>query len=85
MPLSVLEAMACNLPVVTTRFSGLVDEFDEGNGLRFIEPDEAILPVVEEMLRNQRNVGTRKMVQKYSWHSIAKKLEEYYQEIWNRT
>ena len=33
MPLSVLEAMACNLPIVSTRFGGLPDFFAQGRGL----------------------------------------------------
>jgi glycosyltransferase involved in cell wall biosynthesis len=36
-PLSVLEAMACDLPVVTTRFGGLQDLFAPGHGLFYVE------------------------------------------------
>jgi len=34
-PLSVLEAMACDLPVVTTRYGGLARQFPEGEGLLY--------------------------------------------------
>jgi len=33
MPLSVMEAMACNIPVISTKFGGLPKIFKEGNGL----------------------------------------------------
>ena len=35
MPLSVLEAMSCSLPVISTRFGGLVDYFEEDTGFRY--------------------------------------------------
>ena len=36
LPLSVFEAMACDLPVVTTRFGGLPDLFGEARGFRYV-------------------------------------------------
>jgi glycosyltransferase involved in cell wall biosynthesis len=36
LPLSVFEAMACDLPVVTTRFGGLPDLFGDGPGFRYV-------------------------------------------------
>jgi len=37
LPLSVFEAMACNLPVVTTRFGGLCDLFTEAPDFRYVD------------------------------------------------
>lgn len=81
MPLSVLEAMACNLPVITTRFSGLVDAFHDGAGLRFIETEEAVLPAVQESLNQPEVPRTRQMVDKFSWQSVSNQLESYYEEL----
>ena len=81
MPLSVLEAMACNLPVVTTRFSGLEEAFREGNGLRFIDQADAFLPHVQEMLASTIPPATRKMVSAYSWESVVARLQGYYHKM----
>ena len=41
-PLSVLEAMSCNLPVITTRYGALGRVLEEGDGLFFIEREEQL-------------------------------------------
>jgi glycosyltransferase involved in cell wall biosynthesis len=80
MPLSVLEAMACNLRVVTARFSGLEYAFEEGHGLRFIDSTDAFLPYVQEMLVSPMP-ATRPMVSAYSWQSVINRLQRHYQEL----
>ena len=81
MPLSVLEAMACNLPVVTTRFGGLVEAFAEGRGLRFIDDPGDILPHVREALAATAPVATRRQVDGYSWGAVADRLQGYYEGL----
>jgi glycosyltransferase involved in cell wall biosynthesis len=81
MPLSILEAMASNLPVVTTRFAGLVEAFEEGRGLIFVKQDQALLPVVQELLRGEEAVDTRALVSGCSWQSVADKLQFYYERV----
>ncbi|MEK0337810.1 MAG: glycosyltransferase family 4 protein, partial [Nitrosopumilus sp.] len=49
MPLSVLEALACNLPVITTRFGGLVDYFKEDTGFRYYNTTEDLVELVKHM------------------------------------
>ena len=87
MPLSVLEAMACNLRVVTTRFHGLADAFEEGHGLRFIDAIEsphALLPHVREVLASPIPPATRPMVSAYSWQAVVHRLQGYYQGLLSR-
>ena len=78
-PLSVLEAMACNLPVVATRFGGLVDLFEEGNGLRFISSFNAI----EASDLEFSTVHTRDKVSKYSWEAIVDQVIDSYHRLCN--
>ena len=72
-PLSVLEAMATNLPVVTTRFGRLPDLFQEREGFFYAEDEKEFLDKIEESKRFV-NIKTREMVLPYSWENIAKSI-----------
>ena len=80
MPLSVLEAMSCNVPVVTTHFGGLPRVFDEGDGLFYADDDETIVSAVER-IRKGTVVNTRIKVSSYSWDKIARNLERIYSDM----
>jgi len=76
-PLSVLEAMACNLPVVSTRFGGLPDLFpDEGGGLFYADGAADIVTKTEYVRANVRQIhsSTRKMVERYSWERSSQEI-----------
>lgn len=81
MPLSVLEAMATNLPLVSTKFGGLPMIFKEGNGLFFVEDGEDIYKVVEDIENGGVVIKTREKVLPYAWENIAKRLEGIYDEL----
>jgi glycosyltransferase involved in cell wall biosynthesis len=81
MPLSVLEAMACNLPVITTRFVGLVHAFAPGGGLIFIDKADDIPNALGPALAWSAQCGTREKVQSFSWRAVTDQLETYYEGI----
>ncbi|MDI3488525.1 MAG: hypothetical protein PWR26_1242 [Methanosarcinales archaeon] len=82
MPLSVLEAMACNLPVITTRFEGLTTFFGEGNGLFFVDSrgQDDILSLIDEISDGVK-VSNRERVLPYSWENISIELTKIYTEV----
>jgi len=81
MPLSVLESMSCNLPVITTKFGALPKVFEEGDGLFFVENEREIFTVLEKIKNTNMRVKTREKVLSYSWENIGKRLEEIYSNL----
>ncbi len=69
MPLSVLEAMACDLPVASTRFGGLPALFPEGAGMRYVDDawdEEAWVRAVQAALADGAG-HTRQRVLPFGW------------------
>jgi glycosyltransferase involved in cell wall biosynthesis len=79
-PLSVLEAMAHNLPVITTRFGALPRMFKEGDGLFFVEREKDFFDALNE-IKSGVNPKTREKVMPYSWANLRKKMEEAYSTL----
>jgi glycosyltransferase involved in cell wall biosynthesis len=78
-PLSVFEALACDLPVVSTRFAGLPTLFgDDHPGLTFVDsPSELIerASATAHLPREQRPPA-RDLVLTHSWESVAQQVIE---------
>jgi glycosyltransferase involved in cell wall biosynthesis len=72
-PLSVLEAMACNLPVIAYPYGGLPLMFVSGQGLYFLE-DWQQLPLLLAEVRALPACRTRQMVSRYGWPEVARYL-----------
>lgn len=75
MPLSVLEAMACNLPVVTTPFGGLAQCFRDTPGLYYAETQEAFQEAVAGVL-DGGPCATRPAVEPHTWQRLATTIWE---------
>lgn len=72
-PLSVLEAMSCNVPVVTTRFGGLPLMFQESDGFHYFEQANELEAILQNV-KTHRNCITRKMVEPYSWDKVTQTM-----------
>ena len=81
LPLSVLEAMSSNLPVITTRFGALPRIFDDGDGLFFVEKEEDFYKGLEEVKNGAMEIKTREKILPYSWENIMERLERIYNEL----
>ena len=69
-PLSVLEAMACNLPVVTTKFGRLPKMFSEGDGFKYFDRESELSPSIGSF-KIPVPIKTREMVLDYSWNRLV--------------
>lgn len=75
MPLSVLEAMATDLPVLSTRFGALPSHFPEGSGVWYFERVDQ-LPDLIERVRTSPRLSVRDRVLPFSWERVGAGLEE---------
>ena len=82
LPLSILEALACDLPVVSTAFVALPERFGRVPGLDLVE-HPALLP--ERVIAACGSaVRTRHLVEPYSWDAVAGRLEGLVSELYDR-
>lgn len=73
MPLSVLEAMACGLPIITTRFRALTDHFEESRGFRYFDNIYELNEIVENLLMEDKYVNHEK-VKRFSWNNFMNEI-----------
>ncbi len=83
MPLTLLEAMATGMPVVTTNSSGMADVVeDEVNGLLVPAADTASLVEAtgrlcgSAELREKLGLAGQETMRRYTWEKIAQRLEK---------
>jgi glycosyltransferase involved in cell wall biosynthesis len=82
MPLSVLEAMSCNLPVICSRYGALSRLFHEGDGLIFIDRETEIEESILRIKNKKININTRDKVKSLSWSNIANNISEVYEGLY---
>ena len=72
MPLSILEAMACNLPIITTRFGGLEDNFEESTGFNYFDNDKQLAELVESVKKiNGSEINNVEKVKPFTWNKFT--------------
>jgi glycosyltransferase involved in cell wall biosynthesis len=80
-PLSVLEAMASNLPIIAYPFGGLPDLFQAGEGLVFEENLERWTQQLQTIRKENLPVTTRNKVLHLDWPIIVRQHENIYRDI----
>jgi glycosyltransferase involved in cell wall biosynthesis len=75
-PLSVVEAMATDLPVVATRFGALPEMFDGAPGVRFVDGSDEIADAVQALIDRPDGAGTRALVESFSWDAVVTRVLE---------
>lgn len=85
-PLSVLEALSCNLPVITTKFGGLDRILEAGDGLFFVENETEIKDIITELRKGKIKTNTRQKILKLrlSWRDIALSISNIYESMKDR-
>lgn len=78
-PLSVLEALASGLPVITTRYGALPRVIRGMEGVSFVDDDDEIVKKVKEMMKNRGGV-INNQIKDISWARIVERLMSLYQE-----
>lgn len=88
MPAAVVEAMACGLPAVATRISGITDLIDDGKNGRIIEPNAQMIAdaldtyVKDDALRREHGDRARQTVERrYSTDFVLNAYEKLFRTI----
>lgn len=84
-PLSVLEAMSCNLPVVATRYGALPRLFTDENGFLFANNFQETSRCIQRIKSGGLSIKTRATVSQYSWENTAKRLKQIYKHLSRET
>jgi glycosyltransferase involved in cell wall biosynthesis len=76
-PLSVIEALACGCPVLSTPFQALPDLLpDKLGSIRYAATDEEMPALVQEFQRGGSCVDREGVVARFSWDGVARDLLE---------
>jgi len=87
-PVTILEAMAAGLPIVTTGVRGMPEIVKEGENGFLVEPqnpkqiaEKALLLLEDDELRLKISGNNREKTKRYSWENVALNLEEVYTKL----
>ena len=71
MPLSILEALSCNVPVVSSRFGVLNEILADRKGIAFFDDDETAIRLVQETISDAHHHDCRMVALDFDWSKIA--------------
>lgn len=81
LPLSVLEAMACNLPIITTKFGGVPALLEgAGPGVALVDSEEEIEGAVRAFMAAPPSPALRERVMPLTWSAMARRILESLQK-----
>ncbi len=80
-PLSVLEALACNLPVVTRRMGGLRDMFPSHMGVYLADDDQQLVETVGQLRTSGKRPISHPLLRTYAWETVVGRLETLYDTL----
>lgn len=72
-PLTILEAMACNLPILTRNIGTLEKLFEEGksNGFLYYSNEKQLIEKFK-IIKKEKEINTKNLVQRYTWENTLK-------------
>lgn len=86
MPVVILEALACGLPVASTRVGGIAEIIDESNGILVPADDtQALAEAMEQCCKTFQQYDAQQLrnhvVERYGYESVGKLLDKWYREV----
>jgi glycosyltransferase involved in cell wall biosynthesis len=88
MPLTLLEAAAAEMPIIVSNVGGIASLFTHRESALIIKPEDVealastMLKLMEDKeLREKLGSNARRLVEKFSWESTAKALDEIYIDV----
>lgn len=83
MPLTVLEAMACNRPILSTPYKALPRFIPEGNGIYYFRTVDEACHKLDQISMGEGTGQTRSKALEFSWDNVVERLSKIYEESRN--